>query len=224
MPSTTLDDIFGSSPPPDSLESQPEVRPPNPTNEPSDLPSLRRQHVTTGYREGISTSKGSHVQSGFDAGLPLGAQLGMRAGTVLGILEGLVRGYEGGGRVVKKPQGRPHQQRDGRREDQSVRKEEGEEDAARKEKMERVRRILKDAREELMVERVFSGLGDSDLGSHGEEGKGKGTGAKEELGRKGDAVISIWEGRVGVSTWEENMDELELKEKEREKEKEKEDD
>ena len=88
----SLDDIFGSSPPPSSG-----INPPLPTEtpaEPSDLPSLRRQHVTAGYRDGISVSKGEHVQNGFDAGFPVGGQLGMRAGTVLGILEGVLRGYE----------------------------------------------------------------------------------------------------------------------------------
>lgn len=56
----------------------------------TDLPAVRRQHVTAGYRDGISSAKHAHVQHGFDAGFPVGAQLGMRAGVVLGVLEGVV--------------------------------------------------------------------------------------------------------------------------------------
>lgn len=106
----SLDDIFGSSPPEGiqahhsgqhtQSQSQDHL-----STDPSDLPALRRQHVTAGYRDGVSNSKGEHVQEGFDAGFPVGAQLGMRAGTILGILEGLARGLEerSGGSVVKKP-------------------------------------------------------------------------------------------------------------------------
>ena len=95
QPATTttdnsLDDIFGSSPPA-SNGALDQNHPADVSAEPSDLPSLRRQHVTAGYRDGISTSKGQYVQDGFDAGFPVGAQLGMRAGTVLGVLEGVLR-------------------------------------------------------------------------------------------------------------------------------------
>jgi len=54
----------------------------------SDLPSIRRQHMTSGYREGLSVGKARVMQSGFDAGYPLGIQIASRAGPVLGILEG----------------------------------------------------------------------------------------------------------------------------------------
>ncbi|EFW14600.1 Essential protein Yae1, N terminal [Coccidioides posadasii str. Silveira] len=90
--STGLDDIFGSSPPPTAgLSAEPLHTASSSHCEPSDLPSLRRQHVTAGYRDGISAAKHEHVQRGFDAGFPVGAQLGMRVGVVLGVLEGLVR-------------------------------------------------------------------------------------------------------------------------------------
>lgn len=57
---------------------------------PSDLPSLRRQHMTSGYREGLAVGKASVMQAGFDAGYPFGVEIGLRVGTVLGVLEGLV--------------------------------------------------------------------------------------------------------------------------------------
>ncbi|RAL12198.1 Yae1 family protein [Aspergillus homomorphus CBS 101889] len=103
MNSNSLDDIFGSSPPheePQFEHHQPEST--VTTTEPSDLPSLRRQHVTAGYRDGLAASKSTQVQSGFDAGFPVGAQLGMRVGTVLGILEGAIRGLEVPRKVVRK--------------------------------------------------------------------------------------------------------------------------
>ncbi|PYH47831.1 Yae1 family protein [Aspergillus saccharolyticus JOP 1030-1] len=94
--STSLDEIFGSSPP-----HQPAPHP-QPHHEPSDLPSLRRQHVTAGYRDGLAASKSTQVQAGFDAGFPVGAQLGMRVGTVLGVLEGAIRGLEGNHNTSRK--------------------------------------------------------------------------------------------------------------------------
>jgi hypothetical protein len=59
-------------------------------NEPSDLPSLRREHINAGYREGLSTGKARTIQSGFDAGYPLGVAIALRVGPILGVLEGLV--------------------------------------------------------------------------------------------------------------------------------------
>jgi hypothetical protein len=56
----------------------------------SDLPSLRRQHVTAGYREGLSVGKARVMQDGFDQGYPVGVQVGLRVGRVLGCLEGVV--------------------------------------------------------------------------------------------------------------------------------------
>ena len=208
----TLDDIFGSSPPPpSSLERDhvpgPEAAAPA-AAEPSDLPSLRRQHVTTGYRDGISLSKGEHVQDGFDAGFPVGAQLGMRAGTVLGILEGVLRGYESkvGGGAVKKL---PSSTRGGKSTDRTQGQGQGKESEIgilRREQRERLLKIYQRALKELEVQAVFNGL--EDMGDKDQEKP------EIQLGRKGDGIVSSWEGRVKVAEWEVNMAALEMKEKE----------
>jgi hypothetical protein len=189
----SLDDIFGSSPEP---ETRPVMRAQETTNEPSDLPSLRRQHVTAGYRDGLATSKGQHVQEGFDAGFPVGAQLGMRAGTILGILEGITRGLEDRS-VVKKP-ARGTQETD----------EAGME--SRRATREQVLKLYTDAVSALDVQAVFTG-GENTPGEAGET-------AEAQLGRKGDRVVSQWEARVAVPGWEQNMEALEMKEKTQEKE------
>lgn len=193
----TLDDIFGSSPPAGS--NGPTDTPDTPA-EPSDLPSLRRQHVTAGYRDGITTSKGQHVQDGFDAGFPVGGQLGIRAGTVLGILEGVLRGYESKATsAVVKKQG-PSGSRGGK----GSGKTESEEDVAlRRDQRERVLRVYQRALKELEVQTVFGVL----------EETGDSEKAEEMLARKGDVVVAGWEDRVKVAHWEENMEALELKEK-----------
>ncbi|ODM18535.1 Uncharacterized protein yae1 [Aspergillus cristatus] len=212
----TLDDIFGSSPPPSSSFERdhvpaPEAAVPAAAAEPSDLPSLRRQHVTTGYRDGISLSKGEHVQDGFDAGFPVGAQLGMRAGTVLGILEGVLRGYESkaGGGAVKKL---PSTSRGGKSTDRAQGQGQGKEseiEILRREQREKLLKIYQRALKELEVQAVFNGL--EDMGEKEQEKP------ETQLGRKGDGVVSSWEGRVKVAEWEVNMDALEEKEKEKEK-------
>lgn len=53
----------------------------------SEMPAMKRQHMTDGYREGLSTSKSKVMQAGFDEGYPIGAQIAMRAGPILGVLE-----------------------------------------------------------------------------------------------------------------------------------------
>ncbi|CAG8241297.1 unnamed protein product [Penicillium salamii] len=189
--SNSLDDIFGSSP----TERDP-IRPD--PSEPSDLPSLRRQHVTAGYRDGTSTSKGLHVQDGFDAGFPIGAQMGMRAGTVLGIMEGLLRGFEERGGAVKKPG--------------SAAESDEERAELRRQKREQIRVLYQAAVKELDVQAVFSG-GDGATevvpAGRGEEK------AEVQLAVKGDPVIAKWEGVAKVPRWEENMEALEMKEKEK---------
>lgn len=206
LANNSLDDIFGSSPPLDTATAHHE--PPaaqQQEQQPSDLPSLRRQHVTAGYRDGVSASKSQHVQDGFDAGFPVGAQLGMRAGTVLGILEGLVRGYEsrGSSGVVKK---QPQRGTGGSRKEDDG--EGGQE--LRREKRERVLRIYRDAVKELEVQGVFSGLdGDAIMGEGETREKKK---PEQELRRMGDRVIAQWEDRVNVAKWETNMQALEMKE------------
>lgn len=200
----SLDDIFGSSPPPSSG-----INPPLPTEtpaEPSDLPSLRRQHVTAGYRDGISVSKGEHVQNGFDAGFPVGGQLGMRAGTVLGILEGVLRGYESRA-VVKKQLPAAAAARGnstGAGANAGAGRESEEQRELQRNQRERVLKIYQRALKELEVQSVFGVMEDN-----GDEEK-----PEAQLARKGDKVISKLEDRVRVAHWEENMEALEEKEKE----------
>jgi hypothetical protein len=196
----SLDDIFGSSPPHENekISQQPSSQAP----EPSDLPSLRRQHITAGYRDGVSAAKGEHVQHGFDAGFPIGGQLGMRAGTVIGIIEGLLRGFESrtASRAVKKPLQR-------KEEGQGTEADEAE--VARQAKREQLLRLYQKAVKELEVRSVFAGS--EEESSRNNEGQEK---PEVVLRRKGDAVISQWEEQVRVARWEENMAALEPKEDE----------
>ncbi|KAJ5154639.1 uncharacterized protein N7500_010078 [Penicillium coprophilum] len=210
----SLDDIFGSSPPRES--SLPSTTTPNPqSTEPSDLPSLRRQHVTAGYRDGTSASKGAHVQEGFDAGFPVGAQLGMRAGTVLGIMEGLLRGLEerSGPGAVKKPAVRAGHLDTASGSGSTKTDDSGKIEIAelRRQKREQIRVLYEAALKELDVQAVFAGAdgagAEVEPKAEGEEEK-----AETQLRRKGDVVISKWEGRVDVPRWEENMEALEMKE------------
>ncbi|CAI7578748.1 unnamed protein product [Penicillium glandicola] len=210
----SLDDIFGSSPPDEPLNAPPtsSTNPLSPSTEPSDLPSLRRQHVTAGYRDGTSASKGAHVQEGFDGGFPVGAQLGMRAGTVLGIMEGLLRGFEerSGPGVVKKPVVRGAASGSG-----STGKDSGDSEIKelRRLKREQIRVLYEAAIKELDVQAVFASVdGAPELKPRAEDGEEER--AEIQLGRKGDVAVSKWEGRVEVPRWEENMEALEMKEKE----------
>ena len=57
----------------------------------SDLPAVQRQHMTAGYREGLSSAKAKSMQGGFDQGYPIGFELGSRVGYVLGVLEGFLK-------------------------------------------------------------------------------------------------------------------------------------
>ncbi|KAI4197666.1 MAG: hypothetical protein LQ346_002948 [Caloplaca aetnensis] len=97
-------------------------------SEPSDVPRLRSIHVTNGYRDGISSSKDQALQPGFDEAYPLGAILGLRVGYILGVLEGLCGSYR-----LEEPA-----LETGRREDEK-----------------RVRELLSQAREELIIEKLF---------------------------------------------------------------------
>ncbi|OQE38482.1 hypothetical protein PENCOP_c008G05468 [Penicillium coprophilum] len=211
----SLDDIFGSSPPRES--TRPSTTSLNPqSTEPSDLPSLRRQHVTAGYRDGTSASKGAHVQEGFDAGFPVGAQLGMRAGTVLGIMEGLLRGLEerSGPGAVKKPAVRAGHSATASRSESTKTDDSGKIEIAelRRQKREQIRVLYEAALKDLDVQAVFAGAdgAGAEVEPKAEDGEEK---AETQLRRKGDVVISKWEGRVDVPRWEENMEALEMKEK-----------
>ncbi|KAI2786491.1 Protein yae1 [Penicillium oxalicum] len=214
----SLDDIFGSSPP--EVPAIPVQRDPNSissTTEPSDLPSLRRQHVTAGYRDGVSIAKGEHVQRGFDTGFPVGAQLGMRAGTILGILEGILKGLDdrSASGVVKKPAGRMGSASASASASRSneTRAAEADEDL-RNQKREEILKIYREAVKALSVQSVFAGSGTA-VGSGSPAPADSTTGnsetAETQLGRKGDAVISQWEEKMMVHQWELNMEALEMK-------------
>ncbi|KAL4924540.1 Yae1 family protein [Aspergillus undulatus] len=187
-PDSSLDDIFGSSPP----HSQSAT-----TLEPSDLPLLRREHVTAGYRDGISASKADHVQHGFDTGFPVGAQLGMRAGTILGILEGVLRGYESSSSAagVRKPGQKP-----------STTTVDKELDEAKRAKRDKILAIYCQACKELNVQAVFADVNGDQLQDKTKEEK-----PETQLAKKGDAVLGGWERKVEVAAWEGIMDALETK-------------
>jgi hypothetical protein len=97
-----LDDIFGSAPPSPVLGSNSIARQ-NASGDttsttarprfvdPSDIPRLRSEHSTAGYRDGTAAAKAASVQSGFDEGYSLAAVIGVRCGVILGVLEGLWR-------------------------------------------------------------------------------------------------------------------------------------
>ncbi|THC87780.1 hypothetical protein EYZ11_012772 [Aspergillus tanneri] len=200
---SSLDDIFGSSPPHETeLQNPPRDQYPLSTVEPSELPFLRRQHVTAGYRDGISASKGEHVQRGFDAGFPVGAQLGMRAGTVLGILEGVIRGYESraSSAVVKKQLPQRTEGSSSVRGNVDNDNDNGLDEGTKRAKREEILRLYQMAVKELSVQSVFGTL------EGGEDEK-----PETQLARKGDVAVSKWENRVMVSHWEENMDALQMK-------------
>ncbi|KAL5620286.1 hypothetical protein FOBRF1_003532 [Fusarium oxysporum] len=87
-----LDDVFGSGPSsPTEFRHDDESA----TSHPSDIRRLQTEHTTAGYREGITVSKESSLQAGFDEGFSLGASVGMRAGQTLGLLEGINEAVRG---------------------------------------------------------------------------------------------------------------------------------
>lgn len=56
----------------------------------SDIPRLKQEHTTAGYRDGVTVAKAASVQAGFDEGYGLGASIGAHAGRLLGVLTGLI--------------------------------------------------------------------------------------------------------------------------------------
>ncbi|KAG5924444.1 hypothetical protein E4U53_003414 [Claviceps sorghi] len=78
-----FDDVFGSAP------ASPSATGPQNDSHPSDVPRLQTEHTTAGYREGITVAKESSIQAGFDEGFSLGAALGSQAGQLLGMVEGI---------------------------------------------------------------------------------------------------------------------------------------
>jgi hypothetical protein len=127
-------------------------------------------------------------------------------------MEGLLRGFEerSGPGVVKKPTVRTATG-SATKTDDSRNTEIAE---LRRQKREQIRVLYEAALKELDVQAVFAEA-DADASeepkAQGEEEK-----AETQLGRKGDVVISKWEGRVDVPRWEENMEALEMKENEKE--------
>ncbi|KAF5017833.1 hypothetical protein F66182_10204 [Fusarium sp. NRRL 66182] len=87
-PSTNdaLDDVFGSGP--SSPVAEQGYRDEG-TAHPSDIHRLQTEHTTAGYREGITVSKESSLQAGFDEGFSLGASIGLKAGQLVGLLEAI---------------------------------------------------------------------------------------------------------------------------------------
>lgn len=77
------DDVWGSP----TTASAPEISASH--HHPSDVPRLRQEHFTSGYREGVTAAKSESIQAGFDEGFGLGATIGARAGRLLGLLEGI---------------------------------------------------------------------------------------------------------------------------------------
>lgn len=96
-PRTTLDDVFGD--PPDAHLAPVEAP------LPSDMPRLEREHVTAGYRDGVTAAKGTDVQAGFDEGFSLGAEVGKRVGEILGLLEGIHEAVGGDSDLVARARG-----------------------------------------------------------------------------------------------------------------------
>ena len=124
--SAPLSDVFSTSRSP-----SPTMTHPHTSQHPTDIPRLRATHVTAGYRAGISTSKESAVQPGFDEGYPLGATFGVKVGYLLGVLEGIVAAAAAA--HTKQP----------------------EENGKGSGRSKRVRGLLVQARKELCVEAVF---------------------------------------------------------------------
>lgn len=176
-----LDDIFATSPP-GSRTLSPGASPQDAVgpDEPSDLPSLRRQHVTAGYRDGVFFARNQHVQSGFDAGFPVGAQLGIRVGTVLGILEGVIKGLDN---------------KRGSSSSQSVE----EQKTAGSLEGEQIRRLYTVATKELSLVSMFGG-------TDGNPAAGGDDKPEMQAKRKAEMIVAKWEKIVGVPKWEEIVD------------------
>lgn len=100
----------------------------------SDIPRLKQEHTTAGYRDGVTLAKAASVQAGFDEGYGLGASIGAYAGRLLGVLTGLV------GALTSSPS--PSNTGTG-------------EDTAEHHENERLRTLLETATKELSVLSVF---------------------------------------------------------------------
>jgi len=192
-----LSDVFGSAP------SSPTLHPTtsNPTTNshpsthpdfnirsgivsqhPSEIPRLRRMHVTNGYRDGLAESKESFLQEGFDEGYALGAELGLSAGWLLGALEGMVRAVPSG--------------KDGGRDDgkDSTGGEVGDRD--------RLKEMLRKAEEELRIEKLCGSawFGEDGVWIYEVPVKNAGEGGGEDVTfaevAEAHPVLKKWRGEV----------------------------
>ncbi|KAF3396927.1 putative protein yae1 [Talaromyces pinophilus] len=211
----SLDDIFGSSPDGHDYEYGlernqnydvlPSTQRTVPAAEPSDLPSLRRQHVTAGYRDGIATSKSEHVQRGFDAGYPVGAQFGLRVGTILGILEGLVGGLDS----TASKAGPVKKRSVGNKQAEDANEGTGKEQT---QKTEKLKELYKHALKDLDVEALFGGLKAQDTDGADKETAEEFTEElkpENRLREKAEPVVAKWEKIVNITKWEESMEAVE---------------
>jgi hypothetical protein len=143
-----FDDVFGSAPPSPALNPQQEnadfphasTAPSRQADHPSDVSRLRSIHVTNGYREGIAASKEKHIQEGFDEGYSLGAEIALKAGRLLGALEGLCHALA-------------NQKRSGSLDDTE---EAGDYSRKLLEAREEAAKLLREADEELKMDKLFS--------------------------------------------------------------------
>ncbi|KAJ3521348.1 hypothetical protein NM208_g13331 [Fusarium decemcellulare] len=90
-----LDDVFGSGPSSPVAEEHHHETAASSAAHPSDIHRLQTEHTTAGYREGVTVSKESSLQAGFDEGFSLGASVGLKAGQLLGVLEGIAEAVRG---------------------------------------------------------------------------------------------------------------------------------
>lgn len=188
-----LDDVFGASPPHSTAitsathtgagfdhftqTSSDQQYTPDPDverriaglNETSEIPLLRRQHITSGYRDGVASAKSGSIQAGFDEGYPVGANLGLRVGIVLGSLEGLAAGFE-----VQRRGGKKLKINEGEKEGEVGVDIGGERNVFLE--------MLKAARRELAVEKAFEGIGEVGEGGNATW--------------KGEETVRTWEEKV----------------------------
>ncbi|QLG74655.1 hypothetical protein HG535_0G05380 [Zygotorulaspora mrakii] len=54
-----------------------------------DIKKLRDSHIKRGYLDGVTKSKDTNLQKGFNEGFPTGAEIGLKIGKLIGILQAL---------------------------------------------------------------------------------------------------------------------------------------
>lgn len=179
----TLDDIFGSTPPSSTVDRA--------HAEPSDLPALRRRHVTEGYRDGVTQAKAEHMQRGFDRGYPVGAELGMRVGIILGVLEGVIKSTPAPSRG-KKPGAKATSSAKASTSAGGAGGDEDAEAGLSAEAVQEVKALYERASKELAVENIFTGAADRLEREKNKEGSEPCV----ILGEAADKVVERWEATV----------------------------